>query len=133
MLRKMSFVFAITSMISLSSFVGLAMVQGGDPNCPSPIIKVDQSRIFNSQALGNGVEVTWKTERLLPCSGIKTLSVTVFLETAKGEKLTLKKEVSSGLNKALLTVPASKVHVFLASDAKTKITPVVAVVRDHRG
>lgn len=132
MFRKILFAL---NLVVLLSFGAAAQTQPGSTtnsaNCSGPVIKVNPTRLFNSQALGNGVEVTWTTERLLPCTNVKTLSVTVFLETAQGEKLTLRKEVSSAMTKAHLVVPASKVHIFTASDAKTKIRAVVAAVRRH--
>jgi hypothetical protein len=124
MFRKI--LFAVTATLLLS-FTAWAQTP-----CPIPKISNVQTRVFNSQVLGSGVEVTWTTQQLLPCSPIRNLSVTVFLETIKGEKLTLRQVVSRGAQKVHLVIPASKVHIFSASDARLKIRPVVAIVHDRR-
>ncbi len=138
MIRKMFYLVAVVSMASLFSFAAKAqdaqIQRGAGARCQlATEIKVDQARRFNSQILGSGVEATWKIVRKSPSCPIRQLRVSVVLQTVKTQHaeaatLTLSQIVTPGAEKAQFKIPAPKVVIFTASDARLKITPTVTPI-----
>src|SRR5262245_3906693 len=112
MFRKMYFITAIISMVSLLSLIALAMTSGSGPNpqdvqiqrgagavCQSAteIKNVRGTRYSGSQTgIRPGVKVFWTVTRMSPSCPIKAFNVSADIVTYQGEKLSLSKTVRPG-------------------------------------
>ncbi len=109
MIRKMSFVAIAISMVSLVSFIALAMTSGPAPQnvqiqrgagalCQSSteIKNVRGERSSGSSFTSPGVKVSWTVTRMSPSCPIKAFNVSADIVTFQGEKLTLRKTVRPG-------------------------------------
>lgn len=138
MIRKMFYLMTVAAMVALFSFNAKAqdaqIQRGAGAQCRQATeIKVNPSRYSSSQVHGNAIEVSWKVVRKAANCPIRQLQVTALLQTVKtkhadAETLRLSTTVSPGLEKTFLKIPAHKVVIFSASDARLKITPIVTPV-----
>jgi hypothetical protein len=111
MIRKISFGAAIIAMVSLVSFIALAMTSGPAPNpqnvqiqrgagalCQSSteIKNVRGERSSGSSLTRPGVKVSWTVTRMSSNCPIKAFNVVADIVTFQGEKLTLRKTVRPG-------------------------------------
>ncbi len=138
MIRKTFFTVAMVAMVSLLSFTAKAqdaqIQRGAGKRCTLLTrIEAEQARYSSSQIHGNAVIANWKITRKSPDCPIRQLRVVVVLQTVKtkhaeAETLRLEQLVTPGKTQAIFKIPAHKVVIFSASDARLKIATTIAPI-----
>ncbi len=138
MFRKLFYVMAVISMVSLFSFAAQAqdvqIQRGAGAACRQATeIRVDQARLTSPQFIGSAVAASWKVVRKSPSCPIRQLRVAVVLQTVKtqhaeAETLRMEKFVTPGVESTLFKIPGPKIVIFTASDARLKITTTVTPI-----